>query len=97
MLEYELYQGEEFLGEGTAADLSERLGINKRSIYQFSSDEFHNRADERSNQKIAFVKNPKKIKQEKIKSALEERLDLIVKLYFNGYELKTILKTIKEL
>ena len=95
MIKFELYQGEELLGIGSAIELSEKLNINKASIYNFASEAFHNRADNYSNQKIAFTSGRRKTKVKKIKSALDEKLDLIVQLYFKGYDLKTILKTME--
>lgn len=90
--EYELYQGEEYLGQGTAAELAEKLNIPQRSIYSFASSEFHNRQDAYSRAKIAF-KADEEIKVEE-DMRIKERVDEIVKLYFKGYDLKTLLKTI---
>lgn len=97
MTEYELYQGEEYLGEGNTKELSEKLGINRNSIYEFASERVHGRTDEYSNQKIAFPKNLNKVKVKRIKSTLERKIDTVVELYFEGFDLKTILKTMEEL
>lgn len=88
---YELYQGEEYLGKGTVIELSKEFNIPKKSIYNFASKEFHERQDEVSKAKIAF-KVGGKMKPVIYKTALDEKIDKIVELYFQGYDLKTLLK-----
>lgn len=91
MNRYELYQGEEFLGKGTARELADKLDTSVKNIYQFASKQVHDRYEPKSNQKIAFKVN-KRIKTRQSKSNLQLEVDKIEDLYFRGYDIKTILK-----
>lgn len=54
MATYELYQGEELIGKGTAEELANKFNITVTSLRGYSQENYHDKLKPGSNARIAF-------------------------------------------